>query len=259
MLAACACLEKLSAGKTRCLRESSGQSRSRLRGDIRRRGLSGRRPLATRGSCTNPRTGSSGRLTGRLRDVEKRNHERTRRPRLLRVEELCTAAALWSFNEPEESKGTSASWRMLIEGSVSAVLIHYRLLSAARSRRRASSRDYGTMGSGKTTMLGEASDVLTARGIANAAVDLDTFGMGHMPEPAWADLPYRNLSLVWQNYAAAGAPANRRGCRKRQRAQPHPRGGPWRSNCRLPVDGTVGHHARACLAAGTRNVPRRVR
>jgi hypothetical protein len=61
------------------------------------------------------------------------------------------------------------------------------------------------MGSGKTTMLGEASDVLTARRIAHAAVDLDTLGMGHLPEPAWADLTYRNLSLVWQNYAAAGA------------------------------------------------------
>jgi hypothetical protein len=62
----------------------------------------------------------------------------------------------------------------------------------------------GTMGSGKTTMLGEASDLLTARGIVHAAVDLDTLGMG-LPEPAWADLTYRNLSFVWRNYAAAGA------------------------------------------------------
>ena len=62
----------------------------------------------------------------------------------------------------------------------------------------------GTMGSGKTTMLGEASDLLTTRGIAHAAVDLDALGMGHLPEPAH-DLPYRNLSSVWQNYAAAGA------------------------------------------------------
>jgi len=63
----------------------------------------------------------------------------------------------------------------------------------------------GTMGSGKTTMLGEASDLLTARGMAHAAVDLDTLGMGHLVEDAWADLPYRNLASVWQNYAAAGA------------------------------------------------------
>lgn len=63
----------------------------------------------------------------------------------------------------------------------------------------------GTMGSGKTTMLGEGSDLLTARGMAHAAVDLDTLGMGHLPEGAWPDLPYRNLGSVWRNYAAAGA------------------------------------------------------
>ena len=63
----------------------------------------------------------------------------------------------------------------------------------------------GTMGSGKTTMLGEASDLLAARGIVHAAVDLDTLGMGHLPEVPWPDLPYRNLASVWQNYAAVGA------------------------------------------------------
>jgi adenylate kinase len=34
----------------------------------------------------------------------------------------------------------------------------------------------GTMGSGKTTVLGEASDILTARGVNHAGVDLDTLG-----------------------------------------------------------------------------------
>ena len=63
----------------------------------------------------------------------------------------------------------------------------------------------GTMGSGKTTMLGEASDLLTARGMAHAAVDVDTLGMGHLAETAWADLSYRNLASVWRNYAASGA------------------------------------------------------
>ncbi len=62
----------------------------------------------------------------------------------------------------------------------------------------------GNMGSGKTTILDEASDLLTVGGIVHAAIDLDAFGMGHVPETAW-DLPYRNLSCVWQNYAAAGA------------------------------------------------------
>ena len=63
----------------------------------------------------------------------------------------------------------------------------------------------GTMGSGKTTMLGEASDLLVARGIVHAAVDLDTLGMGHLPQASWTDLPYRNLAFVWQNYADVGA------------------------------------------------------
>jgi len=61
------------------------------------------------------------------------------------------------------------------------------------------------MGSGKTTILGETSDLLTAHGIGHAAIDLDTLGIGHLPERAWADLSYRNLASVWQNYVAAGA------------------------------------------------------
>jgi hypothetical protein len=39
----------------------------------------------------------------------------------------------------------------------------------------------------------------------HAAIDLDTLGMGHLPDEGWSDLPYRNLSCVWQHYAAAGA------------------------------------------------------
>jgi adenylylsulfate kinase len=58
----------------------------------------------------------------------------------------------------------------------------------------------GSMGAGKTTVLGEASDLLTAAGIAHAAIDLDTLAMGHLPE----DLTERNLAGVWRNYAAAG-------------------------------------------------------
>jgi predicted kinase len=63
----------------------------------------------------------------------------------------------------------------------------------------------GNMGSGKTTILAEASDLLTAAGVVHAAIDLETFGMGHLAETAWPDLPYRNLSCAWHNYAAAGA------------------------------------------------------
>jgi adenylylsulfate kinase-like enzyme len=63
----------------------------------------------------------------------------------------------------------------------------------------------GNMGAGKTTILAEASDLLTGAGIVHAAIDLDTLGMGHLPEEGWSDLPYRNLACVWRNYAAAGA------------------------------------------------------
>jgi hypothetical protein len=61
----------------------------------------------------------------------------------------------------------------------------------------------GNMGAGKTTILAEASDLLTGAGIVHAAIDLDT--LGDMPDESWSDLPYRNLSCVWENCAAAGA------------------------------------------------------
>jgi predicted kinase len=62
----------------------------------------------------------------------------------------------------------------------------------------------GTMGSGKTTVLGEASDILTARGISHAAIDLDGLGVAYSPDTAMIDIAYLNLSSVWHNYAAAG-------------------------------------------------------
>ena len=39
----------------------------------------------------------------------------------------------------------------------------------------------GSMGSGKTTVLGEASDLLTARGVVHAAIDGDALANGHLP------------------------------------------------------------------------------
>ena len=64
----------------------------------------------------------------------------------------------------------------------------------------------GSMGAGKTTVLGEASDLLAAQGIAYAAVDLDALGVSHLIDSAAAgDLAYANLRSVWANYAAAGA------------------------------------------------------
>lgn len=61
----------------------------------------------------------------------------------------------------------------------------------------------GSMGSGKTAVMAEASDILALRGIPHAAVDLDMLGCGHLPcSPTNDDVMYRNLQAVWQNYAA---------------------------------------------------------
>src|SRR5215831_11302396 len=39
----------------------------------------------------------------------------------------------------------------------------------------------GSMGSGKSTVRGAATDLLTLRGIPHAAIDLDTLGIYHLP------------------------------------------------------------------------------
>jgi hypothetical protein len=63
----------------------------------------------------------------------------------------------------------------------------------------------GTMGAGKTAVLGEASDILALRHIAHAAIDLDAFGLGHLPSAASSDgVMYRNLQSVCRNYASIG-------------------------------------------------------
>src|SRR6202166_1950037 len=63
----------------------------------------------------------------------------------------------------------------------------------------------GSMGSGKTTVLSEASDILTSRNIPHASIDLDALGTAHLPPPLQNnDLMYRNLQSVWENYAQVG-------------------------------------------------------
>lgn len=64
----------------------------------------------------------------------------------------------------------------------------------------------GSMGSGKTTILAEASDLLTGADIPHAAIDLDGLSLGHWLVPGCDDLAYRNLAAIWRNYAAAGIP-----------------------------------------------------
>lgn len=64
----------------------------------------------------------------------------------------------------------------------------------------------GSMGAGKTTVLGEASDLLTEVGIAHAAIDLDWLAVMHPPQKAYGQaLILKNLATIWPNYVAAGA------------------------------------------------------
>jgi hypothetical protein len=63
----------------------------------------------------------------------------------------------------------------------------------------------GSMGSGKSTVLGAATDLLTLEGIPHAAIDLDTLGVFHLPvEVNGTGVGLRNLRCVWENYAALG-------------------------------------------------------
>jgi hypothetical protein len=63
----------------------------------------------------------------------------------------------------------------------------------------------GTMGAGKTAVLGEASDILARRQIVHAAIDLDAFGLAHLPSAVRSDgVMYENLRSVCRNYAALG-------------------------------------------------------
>jgi hypothetical protein len=62
----------------------------------------------------------------------------------------------------------------------------------------------GAMGAGKTTALGEASDILSAHGIAHAAIDLDCLGVAGFSDAVAQKLMARNLAAVWRNFADAG-------------------------------------------------------
>ena len=63
----------------------------------------------------------------------------------------------------------------------------------------------GSMGAGKTSILGEASDILAQRQIAHAAIDLDALGLAYLPTGARNDeAMYANLRSVSNNFAALG-------------------------------------------------------
>lgn len=62
----------------------------------------------------------------------------------------------------------------------------------------------GTMGSGKSSVLAEASDILRLRHVVHAAIDLDAFGLAYLPGIATDGAMYRNLQSVSGNYAELG-------------------------------------------------------
>lgn len=63
----------------------------------------------------------------------------------------------------------------------------------------------GTMGAGKTAVLGETSDILARRQIVHAAIDLDALALAHLPSAAPSDgVMYDNLRSICRNYAALG-------------------------------------------------------
>jgi hypothetical protein len=62
----------------------------------------------------------------------------------------------------------------------------------------------GSMGAGKTAVMGEASDLLEAAGIRHAAIDLDAAGVHLLPESESRRVDARNLASFCDNCAAAG-------------------------------------------------------
>lgn len=63
----------------------------------------------------------------------------------------------------------------------------------------------GTMGAGKTSVLGEASDVLARRLIVHAAIDVDALGLAYLSTTGRNDeVMYNNLRSVCRNYAGRG-------------------------------------------------------
>jgi hypothetical protein len=63
----------------------------------------------------------------------------------------------------------------------------------------------GSMGAGKTRVLGEASDILAQQNTPHAAIDLDAFGLAHLPSGECSDaVMYRNLQSVCKNYSSVG-------------------------------------------------------
>lgn len=62
----------------------------------------------------------------------------------------------------------------------------------------------GTMGSGKSAVLGEASDILAEHGIVHAAIDVDALGLAHLSFGASDAVMWDNLRSLCTNYSELG-------------------------------------------------------
>ena len=60
------------------------------------------------------------------------------------------------------------------------------------------------MGSGKTAVLYEASDILVERRIVHAAIDADALGVAYLPAAAGDDVLWENLRSICTNYLRLG-------------------------------------------------------
>jgi hypothetical protein len=62
----------------------------------------------------------------------------------------------------------------------------------------------GSMGAGKTAVLGEASDLLRARDVNHAAIDLDMVSMPLLPEPLSHEVHLKNVTALFNHCRGAG-------------------------------------------------------
>ena len=65
----------------------------------------------------------------------------------------------------------------------------------------------GSMGAGKTTVMGEITDLLIEADVSHAALDFDWLWQVHphqTDDPDGSKLAFRNLKAIWPNYRAAG-------------------------------------------------------
>jgi hypothetical protein len=62
----------------------------------------------------------------------------------------------------------------------------------------------GSMGAGKTAVMGEVSDLLLARGVQHAAIDLDMVQTPLLPDDQSNQVALKNASALFQNCRNAG-------------------------------------------------------